>query len=259
MASGRPLRSEVDRWSKLCCYGPSVAARPRTRTLQPRQWSALPERLSLVNDRIQKTPKLGISSTTSRSRTSWERSPKLPHHWRDSQRISATSFVRVERASGSLGEATHYGADFHFAEYRHTADRARRWSALNRHPRRSANPGKAERTKRGSPVLVRIGSANGPAFIGKAEVTSDAAVRSKASPGSGPNQGGSFSLSLIAGSSDAGSGGTSTIFSSSRSITRRMLSSGTPSPSGSVTATFVGTSDSQSFRPRRGRKSDLLY
>jgi general stress protein 26 len=38
---------------------------------------------------------------------------------------------------------------------------------------------KAKRIKRGSPVLVWIGSASGPAFVGKAEITSDAAVQSK--------------------------------------------------------------------------------
>jgi len=38
---------------------------------------------------------------------------------------------------------------------------------------------KAKRIKRGSPVLVWIGKADGPAFIGKAEITSDAAVRDK--------------------------------------------------------------------------------
>ncbi len=38
---------------------------------------------------------------------------------------------------------------------------------------------KAKRIKRGSPVLVWIGAANGPAFIGKAEITSDAAVQEK--------------------------------------------------------------------------------
>ena len=57
-------------------------------------------------------------------------------------------------ASGSLGEATHYSADFHFAEYRHTADLARRWSPLNRHPRRSANPGNAGRIRRSCQVLT---------------------------------------------------------------------------------------------------------
>ena len=36
---------------------------------------------------------------------------------------------------------------------------------------------KAKRIRRGSPVLVWIGSADGPAFIGKAEITSDAAVQ----------------------------------------------------------------------------------
>jgi general stress protein 26 len=38
---------------------------------------------------------------------------------------------------------------------------------------------KAKRIRRGSPVLVWIGSANGPAFIGKAEITADAAVQQK--------------------------------------------------------------------------------
>ncbi len=38
---------------------------------------------------------------------------------------------------------------------------------------------KAKRIRRGSPVLVWIGAANGPAFIGKAEITSDAAVWNK--------------------------------------------------------------------------------
>ncbi len=38
---------------------------------------------------------------------------------------------------------------------------------------------KAKRIKRGSPVLVWIGSASGPAFIGKAEITSDASIQSK--------------------------------------------------------------------------------
>src|SRR5439155_1524711 len=31
----------------------------------------------------------------------------------------------------------------------------------------------------GSPVMVWIGAANGPAFIGKAEITSDAAIQDK--------------------------------------------------------------------------------
>jgi len=38
---------------------------------------------------------------------------------------------------------------------------------------------KAKRIRRGSPVLIWIGSATGPAFIGKAEITSDAAIRDK--------------------------------------------------------------------------------
>jgi general stress protein 26 len=38
---------------------------------------------------------------------------------------------------------------------------------------------KAKRIRRGSPVLVWIGKADGPAFIGKAEITSDAAVEDK--------------------------------------------------------------------------------
>ncbi len=38
---------------------------------------------------------------------------------------------------------------------------------------------KAKRIKRGSAVLVWIGSATGPAFIGKAEITSDPAVQNK--------------------------------------------------------------------------------
>jgi hypothetical protein len=38
---------------------------------------------------------------------------------------------------------------------------------------------KAKRIKRGSPVLIWIGSACGPAFIGKAEITSDAVVQNK--------------------------------------------------------------------------------
>jgi len=37
---------------------------------------------------------------------------------------------------------------------------------------------KAKRIRRGSPVLV-FGTADGPAFIGKAEITSDAAVQKK--------------------------------------------------------------------------------
>lgn len=38
---------------------------------------------------------------------------------------------------------------------------------------------KAKRIKRGSPALIWIGTANGPAFIGKAEITSDDAVVQK--------------------------------------------------------------------------------
>ena len=38
---------------------------------------------------------------------------------------------------------------------------------------------KAKRIRRGSPVLVWIGAADGPAFIGKAEITIDAAVQQK--------------------------------------------------------------------------------
>ncbi len=38
---------------------------------------------------------------------------------------------------------------------------------------------KARRIKRGSPALIWIGSANGPAFIGKGEITSDAAIEQK--------------------------------------------------------------------------------
>jgi len=38
---------------------------------------------------------------------------------------------------------------------------------------------KAKRIKRGSPVLVWIGSADGPAFIGKAEISSDSEVRDR--------------------------------------------------------------------------------
>ena len=38
---------------------------------------------------------------------------------------------------------------------------------------------KAKRISRGSPVLVWIGKADGPAFIGKAQITSDAAIRDK--------------------------------------------------------------------------------
>ncbi len=38
---------------------------------------------------------------------------------------------------------------------------------------------KAKRIRRGSPVLVWIGAADGPAFIGKAEITTDAAVQKK--------------------------------------------------------------------------------
>jgi general stress protein 26 len=38
---------------------------------------------------------------------------------------------------------------------------------------------KAKRIRRGSPVLVWVGKADGPAFIGKAEITSDAAIQNK--------------------------------------------------------------------------------
>jgi general stress protein 26 len=38
---------------------------------------------------------------------------------------------------------------------------------------------KAKRIRRGSPVLVWIGKADGPAFIGKAEITNDPAIRDK--------------------------------------------------------------------------------
>jgi general stress protein 26 len=38
---------------------------------------------------------------------------------------------------------------------------------------------KAKRIRRGSPALVWIGSADGPAFIGKAEITNDVAVVNK--------------------------------------------------------------------------------
>ena len=38
---------------------------------------------------------------------------------------------------------------------------------------------KAKRIRRGSPALVWIGTADGPAFIGKAEITNDAAVINK--------------------------------------------------------------------------------
>jgi len=38
---------------------------------------------------------------------------------------------------------------------------------------------KAKRIRRGSPVLIWIGASNGPAFIGKAQITSDAAVQKK--------------------------------------------------------------------------------
>ena len=38
---------------------------------------------------------------------------------------------------------------------------------------------KARRIRRGSPVLIWIGAANGPAFIGKAQITSDATAQKK--------------------------------------------------------------------------------
>ena len=38
---------------------------------------------------------------------------------------------------------------------------------------------KAKRIRRGSPVLVWMGAADGPAYIGKAEITSDAALQKK--------------------------------------------------------------------------------
>ena len=38
---------------------------------------------------------------------------------------------------------------------------------------------KAKRIRRGSPALIWIGTADGPAFIGKAEITNDAAVINK--------------------------------------------------------------------------------
>jgi general stress protein 26 len=38
---------------------------------------------------------------------------------------------------------------------------------------------KAKRISRGSPVLVWIGTADGPAFIGTAQITSDAAIQNK--------------------------------------------------------------------------------
>jgi general stress protein 26 len=41
------------------------------------------------------------------------------------------------------------------------------------------NTWKAKRIGRGSPVLVWIGKADGPAFIGKAEITNDPAIRDK--------------------------------------------------------------------------------
>jgi general stress protein 26 len=41
------------------------------------------------------------------------------------------------------------------------------------------NTWKAKRIRRGSPVLVWIGKANGPAFIGTAEITTDAAIQNK--------------------------------------------------------------------------------
>jgi hypothetical protein len=48
---------------------------------------------------------------------------------------------------------------------------------------------KAKRIRRGSPVLVWIGTAGGPAFMGKAEIISDAAVQKKFSATSGKNTG----------------------------------------------------------------------
>ncbi len=41
------------------------------------------------------------------------------------------------------------------------------------------NSWKAKRIRRGSPALIWIGAADGPAFIGKAEITSDPAVESR--------------------------------------------------------------------------------
>jgi hypothetical protein len=41
------------------------------------------------------------------------------------------------------------------------------------------NTWKAKRIRRGGPVLVWIGAADGPAFIGKAKITRDAAVQKK--------------------------------------------------------------------------------
>jgi PPOX class probable F420-dependent enzyme len=38
---------------------------------------------------------------------------------------------------------------------------------------------KVKRIRRGSPVLIWIGAANGPAFVGKAQITTDAAVQKK--------------------------------------------------------------------------------
>ncbi len=41
------------------------------------------------------------------------------------------------------------------------------------------NTWKAKRIRRGSPALIWIGTADGPAFIGKAEITTDAAVENR--------------------------------------------------------------------------------